>query len=587
MTTTKPGVDVVIVGFGWAGSIAAKELVDEGLSVVVLEKGPLRTQSETFDTPRLFDELPYSTRNPQAVNKSRERITFRNNREQTALPMRQFGSFNPSSGTAGSGLTWSGHTFRKLPSDFVLRSHITERYGRGFIPEDMTIQDWGVTYQELEPFYDQFEYVAGISGFAGNVNGEIRSGGNPFEGPRQRDYPNPPLPRTNADKLFAQAAGALGYSPFPVPAANSTQDYTNPYGAQLSACQACGHCAAFGCTYSAKGSPLSTILPALQDRQNLELRHNAYVIRVNTTDDGARATGVTYINAMGEAVEQPAQLVILAAYGYNNPRLMLLSGIGQPYDPATGEGTIGRNYAYQRLTNVVGFYEGVNFNPYAAAGGTAMVIDDFNGDNFDHGPHDFIGGGFIGSFTSSGLPIRYHPTPPDAPRWGSGWKRAVVESYQTATTLNVHAACQSYRSNYLDLDPTYKDAWGQPLLRMTFDFGDNEYKMSNYITDRAVEIAQEMGAKQMIQIRREGPYDITQYQTTHNVGGAIMGNDPSTSAVNRYLQSWDVPNLFVLGSSAFPQNTGYNPTGTVGALAYWATDAIKTQYLRRPGALVS
>ena len=87
------------------------------------------------------------------------------------------------------------------------------------------------------------------------------------------------------------------------------------------------------------------------------------------------------------------------------------------------------------------------------------------------------------------------------------------------------------------------------------------------------------------QHKRKGSWDVVPYQTTHNTGGAIMGTDPATSALNRYLQSWDVPNLFVIGSNAFPQNPGYNPTGTVGALAYWAADAIRTRYLKSPGAL--
>jgi gluconate 2-dehydrogenase alpha chain len=95
-----------------------------------------------------------------------------------------------------------------------------------------------------------------------------------------------------------------------------------------------------------------------------------------------------------------------------------------------------------------------------------------------------------------------------------------------------------------------------------------------------------MGANQVDKQYRTAPYDVTTYQTTHLNGGAIMGADPTTSAVNRYLQSWDVSNLFVLGASAFPQNAGYNPTLTVGALAYWAADAIRNKYLKNPGRLV-
>lgn len=579
-------VDAVIVGLGWAGSIAAKELADAGLSVVVLERGSLRTQADNFDAPRQYDELPYSIRNRLAMDLSRETITFRNNSGQTALPMRQFGSFNPSSGTGGSGVTWSGHTLRALPSDFVLKSHIEERYGKDFIPEEMTIQDWGVTYEELEPHYDKFERVAGTSGKAGNLKGELQPGGNPFEGERSQEYPNPPFEETVAGSLFADATEAMGYSPFPVPVSNSSQAYTNPYGVELGECRVCGHCAGFGCTYSSKASAVSTIIPTLVNNPQVELRHNAYVTKVNLDADGRQATGVTYIDAMGQEVQQQADIVILAAYAYNNVRLMLLSNIGTPYNPQTGLGTIGRNYAYQRLTNVVGFFEDKNFNPYVAGGGTATVIDDFNGDNFDHSSLGFIGGGFIGSFTTNGLPIANHPTPPDTPSWGSAWKKAVVDSYQSTTALNIHAGCQSYRGNYLDLDPTYKDAWGLPLLRMTFDFAENEHKMSEFLTDRAVEIIKEMGAKQIQEIRRPGSYDITQYQTTHNVGGAVMGDNPQTSAVNRYLQSWDVSNLFVMGSSAFPQNTGYNPTDTLGALVYHSLAEIKRKYLKNPGALV-
>ncbi len=144
----------------------------------------------------------------------------------------------------------------------------------------------------------------------------------------------------------------------------------------------------------------------------------------------------------------------------------------------------------------------------------------------------------------------------------------------------------SYRDAYLDLDPTYRDVYGNPLLRMTFDFHQNELKMSKFLTDRATQIAKAMKPRSFHPKPRTGHYSIEPYQTTHNTGGAIMGSDPRTSVVNRYLQTWDVANVFVMGACAFPQNHGYNPTGTVGALTYWAADAIKNQYLKNPGPLV-
>lgn len=181
--------------------------------------------------------------------------------------------------------------------------------------------------------------------------------------------------------------------------------------------------------------------------------------------------------------------------------------------------------------------------------------------------------------------IEFHPVPPDTPPWGSAWKRAVAEHYNHTCVLNVHGSSCAAVQNWLDLDPTYKDAWGLPLLRMTFDFPDNDLRMSRYITRRAVEIGRAMGGRQVFAKERKRPYDSTQYQTTHNTGGTVMGDDPSTSVVNRYLQCWDVHNVFVIGASCFPQNASYNPTDTVGALAYWAADAIVSRWIRRPGPL--
>jgi gluconate 2-dehydrogenase alpha chain len=124
------------------------------------------------------------------------------------------------------------------------------------------------------------------------------------------------------------------------------------------------------------------------------------------------------------------------------------------------------------------------------------------------------------------------------------------------------------------------------MLRMTFDFPPNDLKMAQYLTDRATEIARNMGASSIHPKARKGPYSIVPYQTTHNVGGTMMGDDPANSVVNKYSQSWDVSNVFVTGAGLFPQNAGYNPTGTLAALAYMSAEAIKTSYIKTPGALV-
>ncbi|MBV8779277.1 MAG: GMC family oxidoreductase, partial [Alphaproteobacteria bacterium] len=265
--------------------------------------------------------------------------------------------------------------------------------------------------------------------------------------------------------------------------------------------------------------------------------------------------------------------------------------IGRIYDPNTGEGQIGRNFSHQVTSTAIGFFDNkrFNFNPFVASGAIGMCIDEFNGDNFDHGPHGFIGGGYIGQVQTNGRPIEMiEALPPGTPAWGSKWKQAVKDNYLSTIYSGgaCHGSCYSYKQNRLDLDPGYKDRFGRPLLRITMDFPENELKMSAFLTDRYAEILKTMGAHTVVKKPRQGPYDITQYQTSHLCGGAIMGSNPKESAVNRYLQSWDVPNLFVQGATAFPQNAGYNPTDTIAALAFWSAQAIRSQYLKNPGPLV-
>ena len=182
-------------------------------------------------------------------------------------------------------------------------------------------------------------------GQAGNVQGKLQDGGNPFEGPRAREYPNPPLQRSHGEKLFSEAARALGYHPFPMPAAQASRPYTNPDGAALNGCVYCGYCMNTGCEISAKAVPQTTVLPAALQTGNFELRMRTWVTRINKS--GNRATSVTYIDARGNEVEQPADLILLTAFTWGNVQLLLLSGIGTPYDPNTGKGLVGKNYCWQ------------------------------------------------------------------------------------------------------------------------------------------------------------------------------------------------------------------------------------------------
>jgi gluconate 2-dehydrogenase alpha chain len=356
---------------------------------------------------------------------------------------------------------------------------------------------------------------------------------------------------------------------------------------QLGKCTYCGFCEKFGCGNYSKASPQTTIIPYLMAKPNFTLRTESEVMKVELSRDGKRATGVTFVDSSGQEYFQPAELVILSAYVLHNVRLLLLSGIGTPYDPQTGAGVVGKNYAYQTMGSVNVFYKDKIMNPFIGAGGLASVIDEFNGDNFDHTGLGFIGGGYIASMTTGGRPIEMIYTPDGTPSWGLEWKKAAAHNYLRSSYISCHGSCMSHRGNYLDLDPTYRDKFGRPMLRMTFDFTDNERKMAKHLVDRAAEIGLHMdGAVGVKKNYRKGSWSVVPYQTTHNTGGAITGDAPRNSVVNKYLQSWDVPNVFVMGAGAFPQNAGYNPTGTVAALAYFSAAKIRSDYLKRPGALV-
>jgi gluconate 2-dehydrogenase alpha chain len=589
MATRMKEVDVVIVGLGWTGGILSKELTEAGLKVVALERGAMRSTANDFAVPNIRDELRYVQRQDLMMDTARDTLTIRNNPSQEALPMRRLGSFLPGDGVGGSGVHWSGHTWRWNDMEFKVRSMYEERYGKNFIPADMTIQDWGITYDELEPYYDRFERTAAVSGKAGNIRGQIQPGGNFFESPRSAEYPLPPLTTIPSSELFAEAASKNGYHPFPRPTANASRAYTNPDGSKYGACQYCGYCGRFGCEANAKGSAHITVIPIAMRNPNFELRTHAWVTKVMKASDGKRVTGVAYTNVLtGEEFDQPADLVLLCAYAINNVHLMLLSGLGEPYDPVAQRGVVGRNYCYQTGAGATLFFEGRHMNPFMSAGGSNITIDDFNINwNFDRGPHGFVGGYNVGSGFNTPLPIGYRPVPRGTPQWGKAWKAATAKWYQTAMNIGASGSVMANRYNYFDLDPTYKNAFGLPLMRMTFDYKDNEHKMGRHAADIINALAKSMNPTHLNEASaRTEPWTVVPYQSTHNTGGTIMGANPRESVVNKYLQSWDYHNLFTVGANVFPHNASYNPTGPVGALAYWTVDAIK-RYVRNPGPLVS
>jgi gluconate 2-dehydrogenase alpha chain len=584
---TLPAVDVAIVGGGWAGLLIAKELGSRpSLSVVVLERGGPRKQ-EDYSTD--MDELDYAIRMHMMQDLSRETVTFRHTPRQHALPLRQHGSFLPGSGVGGAGEHWAGECPRMLPDCFELLSRSTEKYSEKRLPQGHALRDWGVTYDELEPHYARAERLLGISGKAGNLRGTQIEGGNIFEGWRSTEYPTPPTKITYFSTLFRDATKSLGYHPHPIPAATPSQAYVNPDGISRPACVYCGYCERFGCMIGAKAQPSNLLLPVIQRHKNVTLRTGALVRRIvpEAENSKRRARGVTYVDTKGQEFFQPADLVVLASWTLNNARLLLLSGFGEPYDPETGQGTLGCNLTHQVAIPAATLFMEKPMNLFMGAGAEGIRVADFDGDVFDHSALPFLRGGVLEANVTGHRPIAKFGVVPDSVKatWGHEWKKAALHYFDRTFVISFDGEHLAYRTNYVDLDPVYKDSLGDPLLRLTMNWQENERKMAEFATAKAVEIGRAMGAKDIAPFSGLRDYDATRYQSTHVQGGAIMGASPNQSVVNSYLQHWQAANLFVLGASAFPQNASANPTLTLLALVLRTADAIVNRYLKNPSVL--
>lgn len=570
MATKLDKVEVVTVGVGWAGGIVAAELSKAGHQVVGLEKGGA---NETIDYTNKHDTLRYDRRLEIMEHLSDSTVTFRNSIDQTANPVRDKKTSHTGEGEGGGGSHWAAQTHRYFPYDFEIHSQTVEKYGEERLPENSTLQDWGVTYDEIEPYYDKFEKTMGISGEESE-----------YDPPRVNPFPNRPHKRTKEMSLFKEAAEKLGHHPFVNPSGNISEQYENPDGQTLNACQYNGFCMNSICEYGARATPLTTVIPTAKATGNFELRTDCRVTRV-LHDDG-KATGVLYIDLnSGEEFEQPADLVVLTSYTFNNSKLLLLSEIGQPYDPETGEGVIGKNFTdHHTMPGATGFFENNKFNRYIGAGALNMIVGDFNADNFDHTEYDFIHGGQMQQSQNGSAPINSLAVPRDTPTWGKDFKKNSIHYFYRNIGIATQMVTIPYKENYLDLDPTYKDKYGDPLIRVTFDYGENERKLSDFFVEKTSEMLEEMGAD-IVQGNPIPEHFTPGFAFQHNGGGVIMGEDPETSAVNNYLQMWDMENLFVCGASAFPHFGATNPTLTLGALTYRATEGMM-EYLDGDGGLL-
>jgi gluconate 2-dehydrogenase alpha chain len=572
MATEK--TDVVLVGVGAAGGILAAELGKAGMKVIGLERGP-RLSTKDFDP---HDELRYFQRQDLRPNIRRQPITWRPNKDAraTPLPLQNYGN------QAGGGTVHYGAvSWRMHEDDFRARSHTLDRYGAAAIPVDSSIADWPVSYAELEPFYDRAEYDIGVSGKAGNLQGRKIDGGNVFEAPRRRDYPLPPLLADQSEVIFDATTRKLGYHPFSSPRAILSEAYNGRPG-----CTYCGFCQAFGCHVGAKSSILVTKLPEADATGNFKLITGAMCYRVNS-DNSGKATGVAYWGPDGSDNTIEADIVILSTFIYDNTRLLLLSKSDKfPDGLANSSGQVGKHIMAHMMPNVSIAYDDRALNAYMGPSAQKRTIDDFNGDNFDHKDRSFIRGSQIsvGTGNLQGGPIATTTMapPPGVPHWGAAYRDFLAKYFTRQAFIVAQTENLAYPDQTIDLDPNVRDAWGLPAPRMTYDWRrPNELARVEFMLAKMEEIGRAMGAN-LVWRSPLGPGA----PGAHHEGGTRMGNDPKTSVVNRYGQSWDVPNLFVVGSSTFPSMSGFNPTLTIQALAFMSADAIANRYRKTPGALL-
>ncbi len=565
MATRLKDTDVVIIGLGAAGGVAALPLATAGLDVIGLEAGGALTRrdfapDEIRNNVRGWPMLTSHKTNEEAPT---VRATGSQNAVQGGHPM-----MNAIGGTSLH--YWAQH-WRLNPWDFKVASETTRRYGASRIPKGSTVEDWPFGYDELEPYYDKIEYELGVSGQAGNVNGKLDARGNVFEGPRRREYPMPPLRWTAFHDKMAATARQLGWKPFPGPAAINSRTYQNRSG-----CMYHGFCNTGGCHVDAKNSTAVTTIPRAQATGRFKAVTGAVAMTIEVDAQG-KASGVTYVSN-GEEFFQPAKLVLVASFAYENARLLLLSkSPAFPDGLSNNHRQVGRHYFSHHQGAPVTALFPFNVGAWYGLPAQGVAVDDWADDNFDHSGLDFIGGANLWVM-SDRRPIAAAGmnTFGFAPSWGSEWKAFIKQNADRSHNSYIQKTTLPYEDNYLDLDPAVKDRLGRPVIRITAEYKENERKIAAFSQDKMEEWYRAAGA---IAVSRT-PVGGAMGASTHAYGGTRMGDNPESNVVNRWGLSHEVPNLGILGASVMGTSGARNPTHTVQALAWRTAEHVVKEWKR-------
>ena len=533
-------VDFAIIGSGSAGGIIAKELSTAGFNVVVFEQGPYRkAQDFTHDEYSVLFNSELLGGGPAVSGQ-----TFRQYPSETAeSPVEQPIRYAQTVG--GSSVHFTANFWRLRPVDFNERSLLGPISGTNFA-------DWPISYEELEPYYTRVDWEIGISGAPG-----------PYDAPRSKPFPMPPLPIKSSGVLLEKAAKALGLQAQVEPHAILSQPHNG-----RAACIKCGYCMFFGCEVGAKSSTLAAVIPAAEASGHCEIRADSAVFRIETDEKG-RASEVLYYDADGNEQAQKVKAVIVSANGAETSRLMLMSASEQhPDGLANSSGFVGRNLMFNAHSAGDGVFE-QPLNDYKGAQVSRIIHEFYESDE----KRGFYGGGGIDSRPLwSATPI-FHALmgmPPDVPSWGKAFKDEIAHNFTRQMSIVGSTTSLALDRNNITLDPANTDQWGRPSMRLTYRDHDDDLAMAKFLQDRAMELFDAAGATKSWR-HPIHPTDGGE----HLLGTCRMGNDPSTSVVDRYHRSHDVPNLFICDGSSFVTSGRGQPTMTIMALAFRAAHHIK------------
>jgi len=545
-------VDVILVGVGAANALAAKVLAQAGLRVVGLEAGPYRTSRDFVP-----DELgsAYYCRGGMGPKYLAEAPRWRLDEES---PTREatFSLGRMMNSVGGSVIHWGGALRRCHPHHFRFLSHLRACGGERALPEGHTLVDWPFGYDELEPFYTRLEYEIGVTG-DGGTNPYLR---------RSKPFPLPPMRDFRMGQIFKRAAGEMGLHPYSTPVAVHSAPYNG-----FPATTYCAWMGGFGPFNDERWTPGMTWVPEALATGNFDLRTGCRVTRVLTNADG-RASGVEYVDAVGTLQTQHARTVILGSYTLENVRLLLLSGDAKHQGGlGNNTGQVGKHLITKMWMDVYGYCPDTIFNAHTGPSGQMCGLDDFVSADFDCASHGFVGGA-TPNIENQRLPIQIarELLPPDVPAWGAGYKEH-IRQWQHFAAVRIQPDALPYHANYLDLDPRFRDrsGLGLPVVRVTYDQQANERRQMGFFAEKGQEIARAMGATKTW----VGP-SFGGLISSHELGGARMGEDPAGSVVDTDLQVHDTPGLYVYGTAVFPSCHGVNPTLTMWAVIYRAVEGL-------------